>query len=164
MSDLELFRKHKDEFLRTHPQSPLNAEQRRAFTGLSYYPEDDGLRFHLRPEPVEGQAEVRMQTTTGGEQAYRRAAVVRFEVEGEEAILVLYAGGGPGLFLPFRDATSGKETYGGGRYLDLDPPASDGTIEVDFNVAYNPYCAYKRSLDLPAPASGELAPGAHPGG
>jgi uncharacterized protein (DUF1684 family) len=55
------------------------------------------------------------------------------------------------LFLPFRDATSGRETYGAGRYLEVDPPDADGRVVVDFNLAYNPYCAYNPDWSCPIP-------------
>ncbi len=149
--DLEHFRKEKDEFFRAHPQSPLTREQRRTFQGLSYFPPAPDLRLRLSPEAPEGETEVRMQTTTGGEEVYRRAGLVRFEVEGQPASLTLYASEHPGLFLPFRDTTSGKESYGGGRYLDLDEPGDDGRVEIDFNYAYNPYCAYNEAWTCPLP-------------
>lgn len=150
--DLRELRTAKDEFFRDDPASPLTPEQRRRFRGLDYFPEEPALRLRLDLEPAEGPEVVRMPTTTGGEQAYRRAGRVRFRVEGREATLTLYASGDhPGLFLPFRDATSGKETYGGGRYLDLEEPDADGRVLVDFNLAYNPYCAYNEAWTCPLP-------------
>ena len=79
-----------------------------------------------------------------------RAGIVRFNVAGEEVSLVLYDTGHPGYFVPFRDKTSGTDTYGAGRYLDIDPN-SDGTVTLDFNMAYNPLCAYNDAYSCPLP-------------
>ena len=93
-----------------------------------------------------------MQTTTGGEQTYHRAGVVRFDLEGEPAKVTLYASPEMHeLFVPFRDATSGNETYGAGRYLEVEPPDERGNVVVDFNDAYNPYCAYNPEWSCPIP-------------
>ncbi len=154
MSELEEFRADKDAFFREHPQSPLTPAQQASFGGLAYYPRDDAfvIRAPLETEGVDLDEDIVMPTTTGGEQTYRRAGVVRFEVEGAPAQVTLYASpGSPELFLPFRDATSGDETYGAGRYLEVEPPSLDGNVEIDFNYAYNPYCAYNALWSCPIP-------------
>jgi uncharacterized protein (DUF1684 family) len=154
MSELDDFRADKDEFFRDHPQSPLRMDQREAFEGLRYFPANPALviRAPLETEGVERDERIVMATTTGGEQEYRRAGVVRFEVEGEPAQVTLFSSPGQDeLFLPFRDATSGKESYGAGRYLEVEGPALDGTVQVDFNYAYNPYCAYNPDWSCPIP-------------
>ncbi|MGH2637350.1 MAG: DUF1684 domain-containing protein, partial [Actinomycetota bacterium] len=145
MSELQDFRADKDEFFREHPRSPLAPEQREAFDHLAYFPENASLviRARLETEGVDRGEDIVMPTTTGDERVYRRAGIVRFEVDGEPARVTLFAAPETReLFLPFRDATSGDETYGAGRYLEVEPPALDGTVEVEFNYAYNPYCAY----------------------
>lgn len=152
LSDYERFRKAKDEFFAADPRSPLSREQRDRFAGLSYFPPDRALvvEAELLPSPDADQ-EVMMATTGGSEQIYRRAGVVRFEVEGEPTQLTLFASqGSDELFLPFRDATSGKESYGAGRYLDVEPPEA-GHVVVDLNLAYNPYCAYNDAWTCPLP-------------
>ncbi len=153
MGELEEFRREKDRFFREDPRSPLTAEQRAAFTGLAYYPEDPALRIEaVLDTDVDRDEEIRMATTTGGEQVYRRAGVVRFEVEGRPARVTLFTSEGmPELFLPFRDATSGRETYGAGRYLEVEPPGPGGRVVVDFNLAYNPYCCYDDRWSCPLP-------------
>jgi uncharacterized protein (DUF1684 family) len=154
MSELDDFRADKDEFLRDHPQSPLRMEQREAFEGLRYFPANPALvvRGPLETEGVDRDEPITMATTTGGEQEYRRAGVVRFEVDGAPAEVTLFSSPGQDeLFLPFRDATSGKDSYGAGRYLEVEAPALDGTVEVDFNYAYNPYCAYNPDWSCPIP-------------
>jgi len=154
MSELDDFRADKDAFFREHPSSPLLPEQRESFPGLSYFPEDEALvvRAELETEGVDLDESIVMQTTTGGEQAYRRAGIVRFEVDGQPAEVTLFSSREMHeLFLPFRDATSGKESYGAGRYLEVDPPALDGRVVIDFNYAYNPYCAYNPEWSCPIP-------------
>ena len=91
-----------------------------------------------------------MATTTGAEQVYRPFGFVSFQVDGEPTQVTLYASeGSHELFLPFRDATSGHETYGAGRYLDLH--AHGDEVVIDFNYAYNPYCAYNPDWSCPLP-------------
>ena len=154
MSELTEFRADKDAFFRDHPSSPLTDEQRAAFEGLAYFDEEPALvvRAPLETDGVDTDETIVMQTTTGGTQAYRRAGVARFEVDGGPAQVTLFASDDMHeLFLPFRDATSGRETYGAGRYLEVEAPGSDGTVEIDFNVAYNPYCAYNPEWSCPIP-------------
>jgi uncharacterized protein (DUF1684 family) len=154
MSELADFRAEKDAFFREHPQSPLTAEQRASFEGLAYFPENPDLvvRAGLETEGVDLEEVVVMQTTTGGRQTYRRAGVVRFEVDGAPAQVTLYASSDMHeLFLPFRDATSAKETYGAGRYLEVDRPDLQKRVVVDFNYAYSPNCAYNPEWSCPIP-------------
>ena len=154
MSELTEFRASKDAFFRDQPRSPLTSEQRASFEGLAYFPEDEGLviRGELETAGVDRDERIAMQTTTGGEQVYRRAGVVRFEIDGESAKVTLFASPDMReLFLPFRDRTSGSETYGAGRYLEVEPPGPDGRVLVDFNLAYNPYCAYNPEWSCPIP-------------
>jgi uncharacterized protein len=151
VSDLELMRKQKDEFFVRDPHSPLTPEQRESFQGLAYFPENTELVIEAKLDPDVGRGEVRMQTTTGDEQTYRRAGRTRFEVGGRPAELTLFASEDQReLFLPFRDATSGEETYAAGRYLEVEAP-DHGRVVLDFNEAYNPYCAYNERWSCPLP-------------
>jgi uncharacterized protein (DUF1684 family) len=154
MTELEEFRAAKDAFFRDDPRSPLTPEQRAGFEGLAYFEEDPELmiRAPLETGGVDPTERIVMQTTTGDERVYRRAGKVRFEVDGEPAEVTLFASQDMDeLFLPFRDATSGSETYGAGRYLEVDPPGPDGSVVVDLNHAYNPYCAYNPEWSCPIP-------------
>jgi uncharacterized protein (DUF1684 family) len=154
LNELEEFRAAKDAFFHDDPHSPLRPEQRPSFEGLSYFPPSEAslIRERLETEGVDRDERIVMPTTTGGEQVYRRAGVVRFDVDGDPAHVTLYASADSDeLFLPFRDATSGTETYGAGRYLDVEPPGADGNVVVDFNYAYNPYCAYDSGWSCPIP-------------
>lgn len=148
MSQLEAFRAEKDRFFKEHSQSPLTDEQRASFAGLSYFPENPALRLALPVEPPADPSPLVMQTSTGETQSYQRHGRIRFAVEGEEVALTLFADEAGALFLPFADALAGSETYGAGRYLEphlLD----DGRVLVDFNLAYNPFCAYNDDWSCP---------------
>ena len=140
MSELDDFRAEKDEFFGRHPQSPLAPEQRRDFKGLNYFPENEALRLDVKVELLNDTKPMLMQTSTGGVQEYVRYGKFKFRVDGQEAELTIYQAD-YGFFLPFVDSLAGKETYPAGRYLEPEPLPGNRFL-VDFNVAYNPYCAY----------------------
>ncbi len=151
MAGISEFRRAKDEWLRTDPQSPLTPEQRDAFEGLSYYDEDPELSFVIESELVDPPEEVEILTSTGDVERYERWARVRFLVDGQQAALMVYRHPETGhLFLPFRDATSAEETYEAGRYLEVHQ-LEGGQLLVDFNYAYNPFCAYNEAYSCPLP-------------
>jgi uncharacterized protein (DUF1684 family) len=148
--ELAEFRKTKDDYFRRDRHAPLTAAQRRAFRGLVYYPHNPALRFELPLDRHVPDDVLRMETSTGDTQEYRRAGTIHFEVDGQAAELTIYRGEQGDLFLPLRDATSGKQTYGAGRYLE--PMPLDATsVVVDFNYLYNPYCAYNDVWSCPLP-------------
>ena len=155
MSELTDFRKEKDEFFGYHPQSPLTPEQKHRFTGLQYFPENESLRLEVQAELLFDQQPMQMQTSTGGVQTYVRHARFKFQVDGQEAELTIYQNEN-GYFLPFVDSLAGKETYPAGRYLE--PESLPGNrFLVDFNLAYNPYCAYNEMWSCPiTPAENRL--------
>jgi uncharacterized protein len=156
----ESFRRGKDDLFRNHPQSPI--EDRAAFIGLDYFPFDPAYRTVAVFEAAGERAELVIDT--GGEDGairYRRAGLLRFTLAGTECSLqvlslIAYAGG---LFVPFKDATSRSETYGGGRYLFDTVKNTDGRVlefepgsaevTIDFNYAYNPSCAYNQRWACP---------------
>jgi uncharacterized protein (DUF1684 family) len=138
----------RDELFRAHPQSPLPPSQRAAFAGLPYFDYDPRCRVDATVEAAE--PELR-EIATSGERPYtfRRFARARFVLGGEERMLSLFwlEGYGGGVFLSFADGTSGRESYGAGRYLLDTVKGSDlggerDRIVLDFNFAYNPSCAY----------------------
>ncbi len=157
---LTRFRAGRDELFGSHPQSPIQPEERGSFAGLGYFPHDPAFRADARFEPCDRSE---LLIDTGGEDGavrYRRVGHLLFRLHGEACrltvlSLVQYAGG---LFVPFRDGTSGRETYGGGRYL-FDtiknhlpmpvPEAGKSIVEIDFNYAYNPSCAYDHRWACP---------------
>jgi len=146
MIDLTDFRNQKDSFFEVDHHSPLSMEQKHNFQGLSYFQENPGLRFDLEVEPFDEHNQVQMQTSTGEIKDYLKYGKFRFEVEGIAAELTVYTSDdGEAL-----DKTSGKETYGAGRYLELEHQGGDH-FQVDFNLAYNPWCAYSPDYSCPIP-------------
>ena len=146
------WRSVRDVLFRSHPQSPLDAAGRTAFSGLRYFDYDPTLRLTARVEGRPGER-VEVQTSTGEAMAMRRFGVVVLPVGTLEVFWIDVYGGG--VFVPFRDATSGTTTYGGGRYLldtikgaDLGSTAH-GELVLDFNFAYHPSCHYHHRWSCP---------------
>ena len=155
MSELTEFRARKDDFYAHHPQSPLTPEQQDGFTGLNYYPENDALRLEVKVEQFADKKPLQMQTSTGGVQTYMRFGRFQFNSDGQPAELTIYQSES-GFFLPFADSLAGVETYPAGRYLEPEPLPGDRFL-VDFNLAYNPYCAYNEMWSCPiTPAENRL--------
>jgi uncharacterized protein (DUF1684 family) len=151
---LQAWRAAREKLFREHPQSPIPLEQRGSFPGLSWFEPDPAYRVPALLEPGDGQL---LEIDTGGEDGvvrYRRIGSLRFSLVERECRLTVLSivGYGGGLFAPFRDSTSGSETYGGGRYLfDTIKNTDAGCLEVtpgsaevviDFNWATHPSCVY----------------------
>ncbi len=150
VSELTSFRAEKDQVFARDPHSPLTPEQRRTFDGLVYFDENPQLVVQASIDRNVEHDEVRMSTTGGEEQVYHRYGLVRFRVDDQPAQLVLYSSDDSDeLFIPFRDATSGRESYGAGRYLEVE--AHGDHVTIDFNYAYNPSCAYDPAYSCPLP-------------
>jgi uncharacterized protein (DUF1684 family) len=147
MTELDDFRAQKDAFFRLDDHSPLTAEQKRDFDGLHYFEENQVLRLEVDLERFDPTEQVQMQTSTGDVQIYQRFGRVHFDVDGEPAELTVFRNE-HGYFLPFADSLAGEETYGAGRYLEPEDLGKD-RIRVDFNLAYNPYCAYNERWSCP---------------
>jgi uncharacterized protein (DUF1684 family) len=161
---IQLFRADKDDYFREAPDSPIPHDQRHAFAGLPYYPVNENLRFEgLRLEPYTGAEPTSFQipTSDGQLRDAERAGTFTFELGGAAQRLTGYrfaSGDADSVFVPFLDQTSGTETYGAGRYLDLDPDPQDGTYVLDFNLAYHPSCVYDARFSCPlTPAENRLA-------
>lgn len=152
MSEITEFRQAKDDFFRTSPQSPLTREQKKDFAGLRYFPEKAAFRFELPLERYANPERITMQTNTGATQEYFKVGQVRFKINGEDAALQVYEStNNPGAyFVPFVDATAPVESYGAGRYLEPEE-IHDDELVVDFNLAFNPYCAYNSNWSCPLP-------------
>jgi uncharacterized protein (DUF1684 family) len=147
--DVATLRREKDRFFKQSHDSPLAHDQRHSFTGLRYFDEDPAYRFEVTLERDPERAVEPIETSDGSTNELVRAGRVRFRVGEEEATLVGYEQGDE-LFIPFRDRTSGSETYGAGRYVEAEPLGA-GRYLLDFNRAYNPYCAYNESWSCPLP-------------
>jgi uncharacterized protein (DUF1684 family) len=147
-TDLADFRARRDKLFRTHPQSPIPAPERDAFTGLRYFPPNDDAIADVLVREEPGDLEV---DTGGPDGVVRYTRVGILDTPWGELSLWWIAAYGGGLFLPVRDGTSGTETYGGGRYLTDTVKGThgrglqwlgDGRVRLDLNYAYNPSCAY----------------------
>ena len=158
MSALTEFRAAKDAFYHTSPDSPLLPAQRESFEGLNYYPENPALAVVARPVPFDPPELLEMQTSTGDQATYERWARVQFRVDGADAQLTVFRDpGSRSFFLPFQDAGRGTETYGAGRYVEPEL-SEDGSLHIDFNYAYNPYCAYNDGWSCPLPPAENRLP------
>ncbi|HET6381502.1 MAG TPA: DUF1684 domain-containing protein [candidate division Zixibacteria bacterium] len=160
------FRAAKDRLFAEHPSSPIPPDARRGFRGLAYWRHDPALRFAapLEPDPEAPPLDV-PRSGEGPPMPFIRIGWVDFTVRGADCRLAVYwlndyAGG---IFIPFRDATSGSQTYGGGRYLwdsakGADLGTEDGRLVLDFNYAYHPSCVYDPKWSCPlAPQENWLA-------
>lgn len=146
------WRAERDELFRSHPQSALDEEQRRTFAGLRYFSYDPRFRFTAALIAEEGDR-FEVQTSTGAAMAMRQVGRVELAIGSLPVFWIDVYGGG--LFIPFRDATSGSLTYGGGRYLldtvkgaDLGS-TPDAALILDFNFAYHPSCHYHYRWSCP---------------
>lgn len=138
----------RDELFARHAQSPIPQLERSSFSGLSYFDYDPAMRV-LADVRTADPTRYAIPTSGNETMTFERVARAHFELAGRPLSLDLYwlVGYGGGLFLPLRDATSGQETYGAGRYVldtikGADLGMSDERLVIDFNFAYNPSCAY----------------------
>jgi len=147
-------RKTKDAFFAQHWQSPIPPQDCPRFRGLQYYLPDSSYRFELELHEHPEKQIARMAYTKGNKQDFLRWGEFRFKIGEKEQALQAYKRSREEetLFVPFKDATSGRETYGAGRYLDLEPErdrTADGKWILDFNQAYNPWCIYSEAYTCP---------------
>lgn len=147
-------RKEKDKFFATDWQSPIPSEERAKFKGLAYYLPDLNYRFELELLEHKNKNILQIQDTTGNVRNFIRWGEFRFELSTKEYTLQAYKSDAQEkqLFVPFKDTTNTKETYGAGRYLDLNYERDrtvNGKWVLDFNKAYNPWCAYSENYSCP---------------
>jgi len=156
---LDAFRRQKDKWMQESPDSPLDEHQRHTFAGLQYYPIDFSYRVAAQMVREPRTHVIKIQTTKDEWREYNHYGELQFELQGQQLKLQVYQpvgdpahAGSKELFVPFRDRTSGRETYGAGRYLDLRALDTE-QYTLDFNRAYNPWCAYSPyySCTLPPP-------------
>ena len=156
---LEDFRREKDGFFGNSAESPIPREQQGArFPGLRYFAPDLGYRVEATLRRLEPPEEVQLGSTRGDLRRQIRFAELRFPLDGRECRLTGFtdeadeADEPHELFIPFRDTTSGHESYGAGRYLEV-AYVGESLLTLDFNLAYSPWCAYNAhySCILPPP-------------
>ena len=133
---------------------PVPGNRKEDLLPLAYYPIDPSYNVPAVLKPSTDSRVVQMSTSSGQPRAERRAGTLEFALQGQAMKLTAFVeADAPNmnrLFVPFRDQTSGTETYDGGRYLDLDRTAT-GIYELDFNRAYHPYCVYNPTVECPYP-------------
>ena len=150
------FRAARDQLFREHPDSPITLDRRKGWRGLDWFAYDPTWRVTANVDPIIPCTEFEIDLGADGILRCARVGRVGFVLRGEAAVLTAYwlEGYGGGLWLPFTDASSGRETYGGGRYLydtikGADLGGSDDQLVLDFNFAYNPSCAYDERWSCP---------------
>jgi uncharacterized protein (DUF1684 family) len=149
-------KQYKADFL-TDSHSPLKESD---LTNLHFFDADSTYRINADAGILSNQVPFQMTTFNGAKQAYIKYAQITFKLKGKPCQLYIYKNiaftNRPGLndylFLPFTDETNSNDTYGGGRYIDLRMgDIKNGKVEIDFNKAYNPYCAYSEGYQCPMP-------------
>lgn len=152
-SELGEFRKGKDGFFQASEESPIPRDQRHLFNGLKYFPPNSKFQFETKLRRHEKPEMVTMSTSKETSQRFHRIGFFELQIEGRLLKIQAYKSAereDTDVFIPFRDATSSKESYGSARYLDLEERSDDNYV-VDFNYAYNPYCAYSDDYICPLP-------------
>jgi uncharacterized protein (DUF1684 family) len=156
LQDLLDTRAATERFMREGEKSPIPRDKREVLLPLRYFEPDPTFSTAAQLDITEQSKRpvAEMPTSTGGIERYERVGFLRFTLKGEQFSLGAFVPAGTQriseLFVPFADQTSGNETYAAGRYLNLEP-TSTGLYRVDFNYAYNPYCAYNKEYECPYP-------------
>jgi len=150
-------RARKDKAFKLSQNSPIPVDKRWSFKHLNYYPIDSSYRVKADFEEIRGAQELTIMTSTGVGRVYKQIGIFSFTLHGTSLKLHAYQEKPTGqypvsdaLFVPFSDRTTGRDTYGGGRYLDIEKPKGSQAV-IDFNLAYNPYCAYNHNYSCPIP-------------
>jgi uncharacterized protein (DUF1684 family) len=147
-------RKQKDDYLRTSPESPMTESGKKTMLPLVYYDVNPEYKVPAALNPSDDSSTIMIPTSAGTQDPFRKVGTLEFTVKGQTMRLTAYAPAASRtldrLFVPFKDLTSEKDTYGGGRYLDLDRTAT-GLYEMDFNLAYTPNCYYNPTWICPLP-------------
>jgi len=150
-SDLKVFREGRDKEFRNKEESPLKDEDFSIFKGLDYFPVNKKFQVNADFTQTTDERYFQLPTSSGKTKKYKKFGVLKFRLNGKNYSLNVYQADAEVLakypeykdllFIPFKDATNGKATYGGGRYIDIKTP-SGAKVILDFNLAYNPSCAY----------------------
>ena len=154
-NEYDELRSSKNQFFKDDPGSPLPEEDKAEFKELKYYEPDSKYKFRGKVQKYDAPEVVEMLTSTSELRKFYKYGYFQFEIDGDDHSVQLYkpvddSGHDPYYFVPFKDKTNIIETYGAGRYLDI-PIADSDSITVDFNLAYNPYCAFSPYYSCPLP-------------
>ena len=156
---IETERDRQFKFLKYNAESPLTEEQKKSLQELDYYPVDPEYRVRARLVPVDQRVMIQIPMTDGTLERYIKQAYAEFELQGKTHRLLLLQSATEAdkrnYFLAFADETSGRETYGGGRFLDVRRDGQN-SITIDFNLVYNPYCTYNPDYACPIPPKENL--------
>lgn len=177
IKEIETYRADRDRFMRSDPESPIPADKKSVLLPLRYYPPDTSFSVPAVLNVSTGKRPVmEVPTSKGVPRRVELVGELQFTMKGQKLTLGAFVEEGTrqisSLFVPFADLTTGTETYPAGRYLDLHPTAT-GIYTIDFNKAYNPFCAYNNSYECPLPppsnrlklaiTAGEKVPAEHAG-
>ncbi len=154
---LEKIEKERDrqyKFIKFNIDSPLTEEQKKDFKELDFYVIDPSYKVRAKMVPLEEKKMIELPMTDGSMEKYLKHSFAEFDLNGKQQKLLLLQSvkemDKRNFFLAFADETSGAETYGGGRYINLRQDGKN-SITIDFNMAYNPYCAYNPDFACPLP-------------
>jgi len=148
------------EFYSNPDTTPLDQAEKQNFVGITFFPIQKKYKINANYQPIENGKVIPFPTSAGKIKHYKEFGLVKFTLDGKEQELTIYQSSPiqeayqEHLFLPFTDDTNGVTTYGGGRYIDLslqDLDLQNNMVIVDFNQAYNPYCAYSERYNCPIP-------------
>ena len=147
---IQNLRSDKDSYLKKDTASPI--EDKVKFTGLKYFEVNQAFKITGKIDRVTSGQTINIAMSGGEVEEYEAYGNIKFEIEGVKCALKIFKTPEGNLFLPFKDLTSNKETYGAGRYLDFGVnDVKDNQITIDFNKAYHPYCAYNQTFTCPVP-------------
>ena len=159
LEKIEKERERQFKFIRFNVDSPLTDEQKAGFTSLTFYEVNPDYKVKARLIPIENKKVREVPLTDGSKERYIEHSYAEFELGGKTNKLLLLQSVKEtdmrNFFLAFADETSGRETYGGGRYLNVRQDGKN-SITIDFNLAYNPYCAYNPDFACPLPPKENL--------
>jgi uncharacterized protein (DUF1684 family) len=177
LKEIEAYRADRDKYMRDDPTSPIPADKKNVLVPLRYYPPDPSFSVPAVLDLTAGARPVmEVPTSTGAPRRVELVGTLQFTLHGQKLSLSAFVDEGTRqiseLFVPFADTTSGTDTYPAGRYLNLTPTAT-GVYTIDFNKAYNPFCAYNNTYECPLPppsnrlkvaiTAGEKLPADHQG-
>ncbi len=150
VKSIQNLRSDKDSYLKKDTASPI--EDKIKFMGLKYFDVNPAFKVTGKIDRVTSGQTINIAMSGGEVEEYEAYGNVKFEIEGVKCVLKIFKTPEGNLFLPFKDLTSNKETYGAGRYLDFGVnDVKDNEITIDFNRAYHPYCAYNHTFTCPVP-------------
>ena len=150
LTSIKNLRSDKDSYLKKDTASPI--KDKKDFKGLKYFEVNPNFKITGKIDKVTSGQTINITMTGGEVEEYEAYGNVKFEIEGVKCVLKIFKTPEGNLFLPFKDLTSNKETYGAGRYLDFGVnDVKDNQITIDFNKAYHPYCAYNQTFTCPVP-------------